>query len=101
MFFLIGLVTSTQVLAYPFIAERSSPLITATSLSVASFVIMGGQGVFRWVYGIIIDWHSALRGTGAAYNASDFNAATWMLPATILLAIAAIAVTKAKSRKQV
>ena len=99
LFFLIGLVTSTQVLAYPFIAERSSPLITATSLSVASFVIMGGQGIFRWAYGVIVDWHAAMRGAGHSYTASDFNFATWMFPATIILAIAAIALTRAKRNK--
>lgn len=99
MFFLIGLFTSTQVLSYPFISQRCPPTIIATSLSIASFVIMGGQGIFRWVYGSLIDWHAGpLRAAHFSYNAGDFSFASWMMPITIILAILAIAVTRSESK---
>jgi sugar phosphate permease len=98
LFFLLGFVTSTQVLSYPFIAERSPAMITATSLSVGSFVIMGGQGIFRWFYGVVLQWHAAERGAAGVYTAADYTFAAWLFPITIIVAFAAAALTR--SRKQ-
>lgn len=42
LFFLLGMTTSTQIIAYPLIAESNSPTITASAEGMASTIIMGG-----------------------------------------------------------
>ena len=101
LFLLLGFTTSTQIISYPYIAESTQPMLTATSVSVASFVVMGGQGVFQPFFGYLMDIH-AKAGTNAhilqqgisVYAAADFHFAMLIFPASFLVAFLSIFLLK-------
>lgn len=81
LFFLLGLVTSTQVISYPMIAESNDENNTGLATGLASFLIMGGAGVGQVVFGILIQWHEVIT---QDYTAADYRYAMWMFPVTAL-----------------
>lgn len=91
MFWLLGFITSTQVISYPTVAENSPPYLTASCVSVVSLTTIGGLGVFLPVFGSLIDWHrgGALVHGQAAYSASDFHFAMWLFPICFVISLLA------------
>ena len=78
LFFLMGLVTSSQVLTYPMVAELNPTYLTSTSLSIISLCIMGSGFIIPAVFGWLMQWgvmHHVMD-----YSASDFNRAMLMIP---------------------
>lgn len=47
LFFLLGLFTSAQVISYALVAESSSPMMTATAVSVISILTQGGFLIYQ------------------------------------------------------
>lgn len=91
LFFLIGLVTSSQVLSYPLIAELNPPSLTSTAVSVDSVTIMLSGAIFQPLFGWIMSLHAdpAASAEGlAAYVPSDFTHAMWIMPVGFVLSIA-------------
>lgn len=86
LFFILGLVTSAQVIGYPFIAESNQINNTGTATGIASVIIMGGAGVGQVLFGVLMHYHATL----ARYTTVDFQFAMWIFPVTILMALLAI-----------
>ncbi len=88
LFFLLGFFTSSQVIGYPVIAESSSHALTATSLAVASVLIMLG-GTTEPLFGWLLDWHwdGAMDHGVRVFSASSFNLAFWMMPIAFMFAL--------------
>ncbi len=89
MFFLLGLVSSTQVISYPLIAESNPSYITAMSVSVVSFTTLFGGGFIGIpLFGYLLNWHwHGLVSQGVAvYSASDYHVAMLMMPVALILA---------------
>lgn len=92
LFFILGVVTSTQVIAYPLIAESNRPESTGVATGVASVIIMGGGGIGQILFGFLMHKHA-----GAAslhYTAADFQFALWIFPIATVIALIAILLTR-------
>lgn len=89
LFFLIGFVTSSQVLSYPTIAELNPIFLTSTAVSIDSVCIMASGFIFQPAFGWLMDYASKQRGvtTVGTYSAQDFNVAMWIMPIAFLIAL--------------
>jgi len=90
LFFLIGFVTSSQVLSYPAIAELNPTSLTSTAVSIASISIMVSGAIFQPFFGWIMESsgaHAATAGGAPVYSASDFMSAMMIMPVAFILSI--------------
>lgn len=89
LFFLIGLVTSSQVLTYPTIAELNPIYLTSTAVSIDSVCIMVSGFIFPPFFGWLMEQrggHEVVNGV-AVYSAQDFNYAMLVFPAGFVIAL--------------
>lgn len=91
IFFLLGFFTSTQVVAYPMIAESNPQQLTATATALASIIIMGGAGVAQLLFGELLDlhWQGQLIGGQRFYSTSDYHFAMMLFPISFVIALVA------------
>lgn len=54
LFFLLGFFTSAQVISYALVAESSSPMMTATAVSVISILTQGGYLVYQNLFSSLL-----------------------------------------------
>ncbi len=90
LFFLIGFVTSSQVLSYPAIAELNPSALTSTAVSVDSVTIMVSGAIFQPFFGWIMElhWNQAMTAEGVPlYSAHDFLNAMLIMPIAFVLSI--------------
>jgi MFS family permease len=89
LFFLLGLVTSTQIISYPTVAESNSKLLTATSVSVVSITTLSGGIIFEPLFGHLMDmhWNGAMANLNPIYAAGDYQFAMWLFPFTFLFSL--------------
>jgi len=90
LFFLIGFVTSSQVLSYPAIAELNPPTLTSTAVSVDSISIMVSGAIFQPFFGWIMEfhWDHSMTADGVPlYSSHDFMNAMWIMPIAFLISI--------------
>lgn len=92
LFFAWGFFTSSQVIAYPLVAETNSSENTGAATGVASVIIMGGAGVCQVLFGMLMNSHaSSVQSTlSVQYTVADFQFALWMFPVSTIIALAAI-----------
>lgn len=89
LYFLLGFITSSQVISYPAIAESNSHQLAGSALGFASVLIMLGPAVLQPLFGWMLDlnWsHKMLNGI-PEYGISDFRLALFVLPITFVIAI--------------
>lgn len=90
LFFLIGLVTSSQVLTYPTIAELNPSYLTSTAVSIESVCIMvSGFAIppfFGWLMERSSDVHQLVNGI-VIYTATDFNRAMLIIPISFVIGL--------------
>lgn len=89
LFFLIGLVTSSQVLTYPTIAELNPIYLTSTAVSIDSVCIMMSGFIFPPFFGWLMErsnTHEMMNGV-ASYSAHDFNFAMLVFPISFIVAL--------------
>lgn len=89
LFFLIGFVTSSQVLSYPTIAELNPIALTSTAVSIASVSIMTSGAIVQPLFGWLMElhWdHSMLSGV-PVYSAHDFLNAMLIMPIAFVVAL--------------
>jgi MFS family permease len=89
LFFLIGLVTSSQVLTYPTIAELNPSSLTGTAVSIASMTIMLSGVIFQPLFGWILErqWDHVIVNNMPVYSPHDFNNAMLIFPVGFVVAI--------------
>ncbi|MDR3490588.1 MAG: MFS transporter [Gammaproteobacteria bacterium] len=90
LFFLIGFVTSSQVLSYPAIAELNPISLTGTAVSIASVTIMCSGVIFQPLFGWMLElnWDHTMVSDVPVYSAHDFNTAMWIMPIAFVIGIA-------------
>ncbi len=88
IFFILGVFTSTQVIAYPMIAESNSSHNTGAATAIASVIIMGGGGVGQILFGWLVQYHAGA--PTQQYSVADFQFAMWMFPIAAIAALLAI-----------
>jgi MFS family permease len=89
LFFLIGFVTSSQVLTYPTIAELNPIALTSTAVSIASILIMSSGAIFQPFFGWLMElnWDGAMVDGAPHYVASDFMSAMMIMPIAFIVSI--------------
>ncbi len=89
LFFLVGFVTSSQVLSYPAIAELNPTVLTSTAVSVDSVTIMLSgvlcQPLFGWM--LEMHWDHRIVDGARAYSPHDFMNAMLMMPISFVVSI--------------
>lgn len=88
LFFLLGLTTSSQVISFPLVAEKSSPMLIASSISLVSIVLQGGYIVYQNIYGFVLMQDTAVQMVNGApsYSLAAYQLATLILPISFLIA---------------
>lgn len=90
LFFLLGFVTSSQVLTYPTIAELNPIYLTSTAISIDSMCIMISGFIFPPFFGWIMEHsggiHPIVNGV-VQYTENDFKRALWILPIAFIIAL--------------
>lgn len=89
LFFLIGLVTSSQVLSYPTIAELNPSALTSTAVSVDSVLIMSSGAIFQPFFGWVmaLHWNHTMVNNVPFYSEHDFFNAMVIMPIAFVLAL--------------
>ncbi len=88
LFFLLGLATSSQVISFPLVAEKSAPMLIASSISLVSIVLQGGYIVYQNIYSFVLMQDTAVRMVDGApsYSLAAYQLATLILPISFLIA---------------
>lgn len=96
LFFLIGLVTSSQVLSYPTIAELNPTALTGTAVSIASMIIMLSGVIFLPLFGWLLElhWNHAMLDNMPVYSSQDFNRAMLIMPIGFMISIIIAAIIR-------
>lgn len=91
LFFMLGVVTSTQIITYPLAAESNDPALTGTAVGLASFIIIGGAAAAQVIFGKLLDmgWDGALANGERVYSAATYNHAMLMFPITMFVGLVA------------
>lgn len=89
LFFLIGLVTSSQVLTYPMIAELNPTYLTSTAVSIDSVCIMASGFIVPPFFGWLMERNSAHQIVNGIveYSAADYNFAMLVMPVSFIIAL--------------
>ena len=88
LFFLLGLTTSSQVISYALVAEKSRPMMIASSISLVSMLLQGGYIVYQNIFSVVLLSHGGMHMMNGApvYSLGAYQAATMILPISFLLA---------------
>lgn len=91
LFLILGFVTSTQVISYPLVTESNPKILTATSVSVVSFLAMSGYAIFQPLFGWLMDshWQGKIIDNVRIYSADDYHRALFILPIAFIVALLA------------
>lgn len=89
LFFLIGFVTSSQVLTYPLIAELNPIYLTSTAVSIDSICIMVSGFVIPPAFGWLMEQNGAKEVVDGVkvYSAADFNLAMLIIPVSFVVGL--------------
>lgn len=90
IFFLLGFITSTQILAYPLIAESNPNAMIGAGEGLAATLIMAGgfaQPLFGWL--MELHWQQVRVDNIPVYAPSDYLLALWIMPAAFILSLLA------------
>ena len=93
LFWCIGFFSSTQVIAYPMVAESNPAELTGTATGLASLLIMGGAAAGQLLFGHLLDYHwsgSVMEGAVRVYSAQNYQFAMKMFPVACIIGLIAI-----------
>jgi MFS family permease len=98
-FFFLGLITSTQVISYPMVAESNPMAITATSISLISLLTVGGGGAFfipffGWLMDVANKTLVSMPIETTGYSAYSFYIAMLIMPITAVIALLVASLTQ-------
>jgi MFS family permease len=89
LFFILGLISSTQIISYPTVAESNPKILTATSVSVVSFTTLSGGAIFQPLFGYIMDRQGdfTVVNNMHIYSAMDYHRAMYIMPIAMAVAL--------------
>lgn len=103
LFFLLGFVSGAQIISYATVSESNPKHLTATSVSVISFITISGYAIFQPLFGYFMDWrwkHLHIK-IQPVYQASDFSYAVLILPILFLMTFVILFLIRETYAKQV
>ncbi|CEG58498.1 MFS transporter [Legionella fallonii] len=88
LFFLLGFFTSAQVISYALVAESSSPVMTATAVSVISILTQGGFLVYQNLFSSLLTNYGGMHLINGVpvYQLEAYQYAATILPIGLLIA---------------
>lgn len=88
LFFLLGFFTSAQVISYALVAESSSPMMTATAVSVISILTQGGFLLYQNLFSRLLVTHDGMHMINGVpvYPLDAYQQAAVILPLGLLIA---------------
>jgi len=91
LFFLLGLVSSTQIISYPTVSESNPKILTATCVSVVSFSALTGGAIFQPFFGFLMDHFGEFKMINQihVYSEQTYHHAMLVMPVTMLIALVA------------
>jgi MFS family permease len=90
LFFLLGFITSAQIISYPLIAESNPSALVGSAGGLASTLIMAGgisQPFFGWL--MELNWNGAKIAEVPVYSAHDYHLALAIMPIGFVIALVA------------
>ena len=89
LFFLLGFFTAAQVISYALVAESSSPMMTASAVSVVSILTQGGCVVYQVLFSYLLMQHGEMRMLDdiPVYSLGDYQYAAWIFPIGLVIAL--------------
>ncbi len=89
LFFLLGFFTSAQVISYALVAESSSPLLTATAISLISILTQGGYLVYQNLFSILLTRYGSMHVIQEVpvYHLAAYQHAALILPIGLIIAL--------------
>lgn len=89
LFFLLGFFTSAQVISYALVAESSSPMMTATAVSVISILTQGGFIVYQNLYSSLLANYGGMHFINGVpvYLLEAYQHAAIILPIGLIIAL--------------
>lgn len=89
LFFLLGFFTAAQVISYALVAESSSPLVTATAVSVISILTQGGYIIYQNLFSRLLMSHGGMNMIDGipVYSLGDYQYAAMILPIGLTIAL--------------
>lgn len=99
LFFIIGVGSSSQTLAYPMVAERNPDNQIASGEGIAATLIMSGGAIFQPVLGWLIqrNWNGAMLNNSPLYTLSDYHHSFWLMPIAITVALMILVTLRERS----
>lgn len=103
LFFLLGLFTSAQVISYALVAESSSPVMTATAVSVISILTQGGYLIYQNLFSTLLTNYGGMHLINGlpVYQLDAYQHAAVILPIGLLIAFAMLFGLKETHGRQV
>lgn len=103
LLFILGFVTSAQVITYPVIAESNVPENIAAGFGMGSTLIMSGGAIFVPLFGWLLDlhWDGKMVDSVPWHTFANYVFALWMLPIISVIAIIAIMLGKETRCKRI
>ncbi len=90
LFFLLGYVSSFQVIGYPLVAESNPPELTGSAEGLSSILIMaGGFTVSLFPYFLNLNWDHQVVNNLPVYSLYDYQMALLLLPIAFFIALIA------------
>lgn len=88
LFFLLAVIASSQVIAYPLVVESNPRAITTTAEGLACTIIMSA-GLFQVVFGWLVDlhWNGQMANGVPVYTSQNFQTAMWMFPIVFVISL--------------
>ena len=92
LFFALGLISSTQVISYPIVAESNPEFLTASSVSVVSISCIAGGFFGEPLFGRLMskDWSGLIVDHIRIYSSHDYLNALLILPIGFIIALAVL-----------
>ena len=89
LFFMLGLLTASQVISYALVAESNSPAITATAVSIVSILTQSGYILYQNIFSSLMLHHGEMKMIHGipVYSLNDYQYAAVILPLGLLGAL--------------
>ena len=88
LFFILGLSTSSQVISYAMVAEKSSPVMVASSISLVSMLLQGGYIVYQNAFATVLSLSGSVQVIHGVpvYSLWAYQVAVLILPISFVVA---------------
>jgi len=100
LFLLLGILTATQSIGYPVIAESNEDKVLGTANGLSAVVLMGMGAIGQPFFGQLVSWFGGGEGASSEQLQSAFQNAIWVMPIAFIAAIFCALLLKETFKKE-